>query len=76
MWWSTGATRGVASAGVDPARRGAWASRRACRAKLDKLERKIELLTRDDGAQGEWTDFEADTPSPVRNAPPSEELPF
>ena len=49
---------------------------KVCRAKLDALERKIELLTRDDGAQGEWTDFEADTPSQVRNAPPSEELPF
>ncbi|MBS1371986.1 MAG: exodeoxyribonuclease VII small subunit [Lentisphaeria bacterium] len=53
-----------------------------CRAKLDKLERKIELLTRDDGEKGEWTDFEADVPSPVRNAPPpasappTEELPF
>ena len=60
---------------------------RACRAKLDKLERKIELLTRDDGGEGEWSDFESDVPSPVRNAPeppsPSapevtagEELPF
>ena len=44
-----------------------------CREKLDSLERKIELLTRDDGGQGQWTDFEADVPSPVRNAPsPSE----
>ncbi|MDR0933125.1 MAG: exodeoxyribonuclease VII small subunit [Victivallales bacterium] len=55
---------------------------KVCRAKLDKLERKIELLTRDDGDKGEWTDFEADVPSPVRNAPesssnsPTEELPF
>ena len=59
---------------------------RACRAKLDKLERKIELLTRDDGGDGVWTDFESDVPSPVRNAPKpppaaaeppaAEELPF
>lgn len=59
---------------------------RACRAKLDKLERKIELLTRDDGGDGVWTDFESDVPSPVRNAPEpppaaaeppaAEELPF
>lgn len=59
---------------------------RACRAKLDKLERKIELLTRDDGGEGQWTDFESDVPSPVRNAPEpppaapevqtEEELPF
>ena len=26
-----------------------------CRAKLDTLERKIELLTRDDGDRGSWT---------------------
>lgn len=48
----------------------------ACRGKLDALERKIELLTRDDGKEGEWSDFEADVPSPVRNAPPPEEAPF
>lgn len=48
----------------------------ACRGKLDVLERKIELLTRDDGKEGEWSDFEADVPSPTRNAPPLEEPPF
>lgn len=48
----------------------------ACRGKLDALERKIELLTRDDGQNGVWSDFEADVPSPVRNAPPPEEPPF
>ena len=47
-----------------------------CRGKLDALERKIELLTRDDGKEGEWSDFEADVPSPTRNAPPPEEPPF
>lgn len=41
-----------------------------CRGKLDALERKIELLTRDDGDKGEWTDFEAAVPSGSRNAPP------
>ncbi len=29
-----------------------------CRGKLDKLEKKIEILTRDDGAAGEWEDFD------------------
>ncbi|MDD3885628.1 MAG: exodeoxyribonuclease VII small subunit [Victivallaceae bacterium] len=33
---------------------------KSCRAKLDVLERKIELLTADDGKQGEWTPFDAD----------------
>lgn len=41
-----------------------------CRGKLDTLERKIELLTRDDGDRGEWTDFESAVPSGSRNAPP------
>ena len=41
-----------------------------CRSKLDALERKIELLTRDDGDKGEWTDFESAIPSGNRNAPP------
>ncbi|MPN53383.1 Exodeoxyribonuclease 7 small subunit [bioreactor metagenome] len=53
-----------------------------CRGKLDALERKIELLTRDDGKDGEWTDFESAVPSGNRNAPPpeppatQEEMPF
>ncbi len=34
---------------------------KVCRARLETLERKIELLTRDDGAEGSWTDFEPDT---------------
>ncbi len=29
-----------------------------CRGKLDKLEKKIEVLTRDDGAEGEWSEFD------------------
>ena len=48
----------------------------ACRGKLDALERKIELLTRDDGKEGQWSNFEADVPSTTRNAPPPEEPPF
>ena len=48
-----------------------------CRAKLDTLERKIELLTRDDGDRGSWTDFEAEVASPTRNAPQDDEgMPF
>ena len=53
---------------------------------LEELMQKIELLTRDDGGDGVWTDFESDVPSPVRNAPEpppaaaeppvAEELPF
>ena len=34
---------------------------KVCRAKLETLERKIELMTRDDGGAGVWTDFEPDT---------------
>lgn len=29
-----------------------------CRGKLDKLEKKIEVLTRDNGAEGEWEEFD------------------
>ncbi len=47
-----------------------------CRAKLDLLERKIELLTHDDGGDGKWSDFEADVPAPTRNAPTSDDPPF
>ncbi len=55
---------------------------KVCRGKLDLLERKIELLTRDDGNNGQWTDFESNVPDTSRNAPaaPSEptqeEMPF
>ncbi len=44
-----------------------------CRSKLDVLERRIELLLRDDGKEGSWTDFEPDSsPSPdsPRDTPP------
>ena len=34
----------------------------ACRAKLDTMERKIELLKADDGKSGEWTEFPTETP--------------
>ena len=30
-----------------------------CRSKLDNLERKITLLARDDGNNGQWQDFDA-----------------
>jgi len=32
---------------------------RYCRGKLEALERKIEVLTRDDGGDGEWRDFQS-----------------
>ena len=35
-----------------------------CRSKLDNLERKISLLTRDDGSSGVWQNFD-NTPSPA-----------
>lgn len=44
-----------------------------CRGKLDALERKIEILTRDDGGSGQWTDFEPDAAG-TRNAPPQDSL--
>jgi len=33
-----------------------------CRTKLDAMQRRIELLTGDDGKEGEWCNFEPDTP--------------
>lgn len=33
-----------------------------CRSRLDAMERRIQLLTRDDGQSGEWSDFEPDAP--------------
>lgn len=45
-----------------------------CRGKLDALERKIEILTRDDGASGQWRDFETDAAAGTRNAPPPDSL--
>ncbi len=49
-----------------------------CRSKLAVLERKIELLSRDDGGSGQWQDF---VPGTSRNAPANgaaadNELPF
>lgn len=38
-----------------------------CRAQLDSFERKITLLSRDDGGDGEWSNFD---PS-AQNAPDS-----
>jgi exodeoxyribonuclease VII small subunit len=29
-----------------------------CRSKLEKLEKKIEVLMKDDGSEGEWADFD------------------
>lgn len=42
-----------------------------CRSRLDSMQRKIEILMRDDGQGGEWADFEPDTPP--RNAPPPQQ---
>jgi len=40
-----------------------------CRKKLDTLERRIEVLTRDDGKNGEWSDFHPGTNRQARPAP-------
>ena len=37
-----------------------------CRRKLNRLERKIEILLRDDGAEGSWREFD-----PGDDAPPA-----
>ena len=47
-----------------------------CRGKLAGLERRIVLLTKDDGGEGQWTDF---APNTDRNRPEKDEsgdLPF
>ena len=47
-----------------------------CRKKLEALECKIELLTKDDGNSGEWQEFHGEE-SNLRNAPsPLEDAPF
>lgn len=52
-----------------------------CRNKLDNLERKISLLTRDDGKNGEWRSFEESSapavPENARNVSVTQEdIPF
>jgi exodeoxyribonuclease VII small subunit len=32
-----------------------------CRKRLGEFEKKIEILTKDDGGDGEWSDFNPDT---------------
>ncbi len=32
---------------------------KTCRTKLERLEKKIEILLKDDGQEGEWKDFDA-----------------
>lgn len=47
-----------------------------CRGKLTALERRIDLLTRDDGGDGQWSDF---APGNDRNRPETPDdgsLPF
>lgn len=39
-----------------------------CRMKLDTLERKISILTRDNGGSGEWRDFENNSTPAMDNA--------
>ena len=47
-----------------------------CRKKLEELECKIEILTRDDGKNGEWNEFQGADEN-LRNAPaPTEDVPF
>ena len=38
-----------------------------CRSKLETLERRIELLTADDGGGGRWTEFDGETPAGGRH---------
>lgn len=40
-----------------------------CRGKLDALERKITLLVKDDGNNGQWQDFSSDDTPAVPGAP-------
>ena len=40
----------------------------SCRKKLSELEAKIEILTRDNGSDGEWQEFQSGR-SALRNAP-------
>ncbi len=41
-----------------------------CRARIDAMERKIEILRHDDGGNGEWQDFDsATTPRQSGNLP-------
>ena len=51
-----------------------------CRAQLDAFERKITLLTRDDGGEGTWRDFDPSmqsTPESARSAAVySDDVPF
>ena len=42
---------------------------RHCREQLAKLERKIQLLTADDGGEGAWTDFDASSGRRQDNVP-------
>ena len=39
-----------------------------CRNKLNSLEKKIEILLRDDGAEGEWSPFDAGESTPPSGA--------
>ncbi len=42
---------------------------RLCRARLDALQKRIEILTSDDGQDGQWAAFEPDSSRGAANAP-------
>lgn len=42
-----------------------------CRKKLSKLEKKIEVLVKDDGVDGEWQDFDDSSERKQAAAPPA-----
>ena len=44
-----------------------------CRSRMEQLEERIELLTKDDGKQGEWSDF---VPENFRDSSSSDSTPF
>ncbi len=46
---------------------------RFCRSRLDAMQKKVEVLVHDDGADGKWTDFEPETD---RRSGNSGNLPF
>ncbi|QSH41126.1 exodeoxyribonuclease VII small subunit [Lentisphaerota bacterium ZTH] len=44
-----------------------------CRKKLSNLEKKIELLVKDNGGDGEWEDFDASSERKTAAVKPAEE---
>ena len=47
-----------------------------CRQKLSKLEKKIEVLVKDNGDKGEWQEFDESSERKEATAPESDEFTF